>query len=51
MQGLSLLTVAAGKGKLDRTAVFGEIYEHTSSNLKRPAVDLRFLWVRSAFPR
>jgi uncharacterized sulfatase len=46
MQGLSLLDVAAGKGKLARTAVFGEIYEHTSSNLKRPGVDLRYLWVR-----
>jgi uncharacterized sulfatase len=46
MHGLSLLDVAAGKGKLARSAVFGEIYEHTSSNLKRPAVDLCYLWVR-----
>jgi arylsulfatase A-like enzyme len=46
MHGLSLLDVAAHKGKLARQAVFGEIYEHTSSNLNRPAVDLCYLWVR-----
>jgi uncharacterized sulfatase len=46
MHGLSLVDAAAGKGKLRRDAVFGEIYEHTSSNLKKPAVDLCYLWVR-----
>jgi uncharacterized sulfatase len=46
MHGLSLLDVAAGKGKLARSAVSGEIYEHTSSNLRQPAVDLCYLWVR-----
>jgi arylsulfatase A-like enzyme len=46
MPGLSLLGVAAGKGKLARTTVFGEIYEHTSSNLAKPSVDLCYLWAR-----
>lgn len=46
MQGLSLLDVAAGKGKLDRTAVFGEIYTHTASKLGEPGLDVTHRWVR-----
>jgi uncharacterized sulfatase len=47
LPGLSLLDVAAGKGRLARTAVFGEIYLHTAVDLKRPALNLTHRWVRS----
>jgi uncharacterized sulfatase len=46
LQGLSLLDVAAGKGRLDRRAVFGEIYVHTASMLGRPDLDVTHRWVR-----
>jgi arylsulfatase A-like enzyme len=46
MQGLSLLDVAAGKGRLNRTTVFGEIYVHTASKLGRPDLDVTHRWVR-----
>lgn len=47
MPGLSLLDVAAGKGKLPRDAVFGEIFVHTAVNLEKPALNLTHRWVRS----
>jgi arylsulfatase A-like enzyme len=47
MPGLSLLDVAAGKGRLPRTAVFGEIYLHTAVDIDRPALNLTHRWVRS----
>jgi uncharacterized sulfatase len=47
MHGLSLLDAAAGKGKLDREAVFGEIYLHTAKKLEDPAVNLTHRWVRA----
>ncbi|MBI2947250.1 MAG: sulfatase-like hydrolase/transferase [Verrucomicrobia bacterium] len=46
MPGLSLLEVAAGKVKLKRNAVFGEIYLHTSVNLDQPALNLTHRWIR-----
>jgi arylsulfatase A-like enzyme len=46
MQGLNLLDVAAGKGRLNRNAVFGEIYVHTASMLGRPDLDVTHRWVR-----
>lgn len=46
MQGLSLLDVARGKGRLDRNAVFGEIYTHTASKLGAPNLDVTHRWVR-----
>lgn len=46
MPGVSLLGAAAGKGKLARTAVFGEIYEHTAIDVQKPAVNLTHRWVR-----
>jgi arylsulfatase A-like enzyme len=46
MQGLSLLDAAAGKGRLNRSAVFGEIYVHTASMLGRPDLDVTHRWVR-----
>ncbi|MEX0711679.1 MAG: sulfatase-like hydrolase/transferase [Pirellulales bacterium] len=46
MPGLDLLGVAAGRGRLDRDAVFGEIYEHTSADIERPALSLTHRWVR-----
>jgi len=47
MQGLSLLDVAAGKGKLKREAVFGEIFLHTATDIDKPAVNLTHRWVRA----
>ena len=48
MPGLSLLKTAAGKGRLARDAVFGEIYLHTAVNLDQPALNLTHRWVRAA---
>jgi len=46
MTGANLLDVAAGKGPLKRSAVFGEIYIHTALKLDDPAVNLTHRWVR-----
>lgn len=46
MTGLNLLDRARGKAPLDRKAVFGEIYEHTTIDLQKPAVNLTHRWVR-----
>jgi arylsulfatase A-like enzyme len=46
MQGFSLLDVASGKGKLERTAVFGEIFVHTAVDIDKPALNLTHRWVR-----
>jgi uncharacterized sulfatase len=46
LQGLNLLDIAAGRGRLDRQAIFGEIYVHTASKLGRPDVDVTHRWVR-----
>jgi uncharacterized sulfatase len=46
MQGLSLLDVAAGKGQLKRTVIFGEIYTHTASNIQQPNLDVTHRWAR-----
>jgi arylsulfatase A-like enzyme len=46
MTGLNLLDVAAGKGQLEREAVFGEIYLHTAVDVNRPALNLTHRWVR-----
>ena len=46
MQGLSLLGVAAGKGKLDRDAVFGEIFTHDAATLDQPVLSMTHKWVR-----
>jgi uncharacterized sulfatase len=47
LPGLSLLETAAGKGRLARDAVFGEIYVHTALNLDTPALNLTHRWVRA----
>jgi arylsulfatase A-like enzyme/predicted neuraminidase len=46
LPGVNLLTEATTGQPLNRTAVFGEIFEHTSSNLEQPALDLTHRWVR-----
>lgn len=46
MHGLSLLDVAAGRGRLNRDALFGEIYVHTATELGRPDLDVTHRWVR-----
>jgi uncharacterized sulfatase len=47
MPGLSLLETAAGRGRLPRDAVFGEIYRHTAVDLEQPALNLTHRWVRA----
>jgi uncharacterized sulfatase len=47
MQGLSLLDAAAGKGRLARDAVFGEIYLHTAVDIKQPVLNLTHRWIRA----
>ncbi|HTI51379.1 MAG TPA: sulfatase [Planctomycetaceae bacterium] len=47
MPGLSVLNVAAGTGRLERAAVFGEIFEHTAVKLDQPALNLTHRWIRS----
>lgn len=44
--GLNLLPVAAGKERLSRKAVFGEIFLHTSVDLQKPSLNLTHRWVR-----
>lgn len=47
LPGLSLLEVAEGKQpKLDREAVYGELYLHTASKLGDPIIDMTYKWVR-----
>ena len=46
MPGLDLLPAAAGREKLARDAVFGEIFTHTAVDLERPALNLTHRWVR-----
>ena len=46
LPGVNLLTEATTGQPLARTAVFGEIFEHTASNLEQPALDLTHRWVR-----
>ena len=46
MSGLNLLDAAAGKGRLKRDAVFGEIFVHTAFDIDRPALNLTHRWIR-----
>jgi arylsulfatase A-like enzyme len=46
MQGVSLLDVAGGKGKLARDAVFGEIYTHDAAALDQPVLSMTHKWAR-----
>lgn len=46
MPGLSLLDAAAGKGRLSRSFVRGEIYVHTCVDLDKTLLNLTHRWVR-----
>ncbi len=46
MHGLNLLDAAAGRGRLNRNAVFGEIYKHDCGMLGQPRMDITFRWIR-----
>ena len=46
MAGLNLLPAAAGRGRVRREAVFGEIYTHTAVDLDAPALSLTHRWTR-----
>ncbi len=47
LPGLSLLAAAAGKGKLRRNAVFGELFVHTAVDLQQPWLNLTHRWLRA----
>ena len=47
MHGVDLMRAASGMGRLNRNAVFGEIYTHDCSVLGQPQMDVRFRWCRS----
>ncbi len=46
MQGMNLLDAAAGRGRVKRDAVHGEIFTHSSTNLKMPQLDVTHRWIR-----
>ncbi len=47
MSGLNLLEVATGaKPKLDRDAIFGEVFLHTAIDVDKPSANLMYRWVR-----
>jgi arylsulfatase A-like enzyme len=45
LPGINLLEVCAAKGKCERDAVFGEIFEHDMPDFDDPAAGLLFRWV------
>ena len=47
LPGLNLLEAAAGKGRLPRDVVFGEIFEHTAVDIDRPALNVTHRWLRA----
>ncbi len=47
MRGLDLVELAAGKAQQKRDAVFGEIYQHTATNLGKQRLDVLYRWVRT----
>ena len=46
MSGVDLLARAAGGKRVERKAVFGEIYVHTAKDVAKPPVNVTHLWVR-----
>jgi uncharacterized sulfatase len=46
MPGLNLLDAAAGKGRLKRKAIFGEVFTHNAVDIHKPATSLTHRWVR-----
>jgi uncharacterized sulfatase len=46
LQGLNLLDAAAGKARLQRNTVYGEIYVHSATKLGAPNLDVTHRWVR-----
>ena len=47
MPGLNLMDFASDGGKLNRDAIFGEIYVHTCIDINKPAVNLTHRWIRT----
>lgn len=47
LPGVNLLPAMMGRQPYQRDAVFGEVFEHTASQLGDPAKDLQYRWVRS----
>lgn len=46
LPGLNLLATAELGAPLNRDAVFGEIFEHTCTDVERPSVNLTHRWIR-----
>jgi uncharacterized sulfatase len=47
LPGRDLLAIAKQNGKSDRTALFGEIFEHDVADIDRPAKSLQYCWTLS----
>lgn len=47
LPGINLLDVAKNGGKTDRTALFGEIFDHDVADIDSPAASLQFRWTLS----
>lgn len=47
LPGLDLRDIARNGGKTDRTALFGEIFEHDVADIDRPARSLQYRWMLS----
>jgi arylsulfatase A-like enzyme len=47
LPGRDLIAIAKQDGKDDRTALFGEIFEHDVADLNRPAKSLQYRWTLS----
>jgi len=47
MPGLNLLDAAAGKSRLPRKAVFGEVFIHNAVDIHNPEKNVNYRWVRN----
>jgi len=46
MPGLNLLDVAAGKGRLPRKAICGEVFTHNAVDIHKPETSVTYRWIR-----
>ena len=47
LPGLNLLDLARNGGKTDRTALFGEVFDHDVADIDNPAASLQYRWTLS----
>lgn len=44
LPGLNLIEIARNGGRCERTALYGEIFDHDIADIERPAASLQFRW-------